>query len=153
VLPDAEQGAFVEDRLVGDTVRVGGGGGVVQLHVVVAVVTAKPVAWPVKVNVPLWQGIEEATTVIDWPGESVPLDGVKLIPLRLLLAVQLTLAGEVEVAFKRTLHLCVLPVTVHWLLLVVRLVGLTTSLGGEQFHAARIVIPLTAVKVNWLLEQ
>jgi hypothetical protein len=46
---------------------------------------------PEKVKVPFWQGIDEMTIFTEPPGDRVPLDGLKLTPLRLLLADQFAL--------------------------------------------------------------
>ena len=52
------------------------------------------------VKVPLVQGLRGTTIVTEvcLPGERVPLDGIKVTPLKLLLAVQVRLPFEVGVS-------------------------------------------------------
>ena len=88
-------------RLVGVRVKTGGCG--VQLQV-----TATGFAFldPEKVKVPFWHGMDEMVTVTDLPGDNLPLAGLKVTPLRLLLAFHLTLPVELDDSAS---------VTVHWL--------------------------------------
>ena len=72
----AEQFVLPGSKLVGVTVKVGGGG--VQFHVTLTGLT--PVC-PEKVKVPFWQGIDPIVTVTGFPGETVPLAGLKVTPL------------------------------------------------------------------------
>ena len=115
-------------KLVGVRVKTGGCG--VQLHV-----TATGFAFldPEKVNVPFWQGMDEMVTVTDLPGDNLPLAGLKVTPLRLLLAVHLTVPVELDDSDR---------VTVHWLwetqlgLVGSKLVGVTIRTGGGGLLAA-----------------
>lgn len=72
-------------NVVGVTVKVGG----VQLQVTGTGVSP---SLPEKVKVPLWHGIESMVTETDPPGLKLPEDGVKVTPLRRVLADQLALS-------------------------------------------------------------
>jgi len=47
---------------------------------------------PAKVNAPCWQGIPLMVTLVEFPGESSPLAGVKLAPLKPLSANHFTVS-------------------------------------------------------------
>jgi hypothetical protein len=96
---------------------------------------------PAKVKLPVWQGIEAMLTVTYPPGDNLPLAGLKVTPLRLLLAVQLALLCELEVSASVIWHWWVRAVDVHCALLASKLLGLTFNVGvvgtgsnGLQLH-------------------
>ena len=80
------------------TVKVGGGGGGVQLQETGTELT--PVC-PEKVKVPFLQGRPSIETEAALPAETVPLDGVKVTPLpRSLLTDQFTVPCELRVTLQ-----------------------------------------------------
>jgi len=108
------------DKLVGLTVKVGGG---VQLHD-----TARDCGWAgleaVKVKVPFWQAMPEMLTCCWLPGERVPPDGAK-VAFTVLLADQVILPVELESSVRVTVHGAVTPQVLES-----KLVGLTDHAGG-----------------------
>jgi hypothetical protein len=111
---------------------------------------------PAKVKLPLWQGIEAMLTVTDPPGDNLPLAGLKVTPLRLLLAVQSALLCELEVSASVIWHWWVRAVDVHCPLLASKLLGLTFNVGavgtgsdGLQLHGTLTgLAPPDQAKVN-----
>jgi hypothetical protein len=124
VLPVAEQAELFWFRLDGLSVKTGGS---VQLHVTFTAVSPSA---PEKVKLPLEQGIAVIITGIDCPGVSWPLAGLKLTPLRVLVADQLTVPCELAVSLTVTWHCKVLPVKEQAELVWSKLVGLTANVGG-----------------------
>jgi len=144
----AEQLALLGSKLVGVTVNVGVGGGAVQLH---ATFTGLTPVCPEKVKVPFWQGIDPMLTVTGVPGETAPLDGLKVTLLpRSVVTDQFTVP---PCALRVTLHWEVLPVAEQLELVGSKLVGVTVSVGvgggGVQLHATFTgVTPVCPEKVK-----
>jgi hypothetical protein len=147
--PDAPQ--VVESKLLGltdqsralvgdgdgDGLTVGSGVGVgsaegtrmgLQLHD-----TLTGLAPPVKVKL-LFAQLTVMVTVVDWPGERVPLDGLNCVALASLDADHLRLPREPAVSVSVTLHCQAVVSDVQ--LFVSKLVGLAINIGGAgvQLH-------------------
>jgi hypothetical protein len=72
-------------------------------------------------------------TVAEFPGESVPVAGLKLAPERSLLAAQFTLPCEVDDSVRVTVQGDVPPEGEH--IELFKVVGLTVKVGGVQLQA------------------
>lgn len=98
-------------------------------------------AGPMKLKAPFWQsplGIKMLTCCPLWPVDSIPLDGVKIAPCKLLLADQLRELAEPEA--DRVVVQVQPPFSAgQMLLFAVKLSGLAVIAGGDvQLHGTRL---------------